>query len=427
MTAKCSKMMMALLFAASTSIALSAKANNLLPVPTPIVHSYMKDFLVSESEAQKRLEIMQMADEISNKIIEQFGVDMVAGVFFDHTPDFKVVVRTTKQGQKSRDVLSFVNQKYPNIPIEVIPNSPRNFRAIQNIITNQSKVLDKKISGFQSLGYDPSQDKLILSVYQPGAQARDLIDNYKIGKISGMDVEILLLDAPIGPAALMGGARLESSTGRCTSGFSVNDANGQPGIVTAYHCTNNGKSTQAVLTDNAGVRHSLTLQTPKASANHDMAVYLATTGTPLQATYDIYDGLSPMPIRSQGKRSELKAGGTYLCHSGVTTGFSCGTVKAINQPLPAVYIHPETKQKTQVCNTAQKQCNSTFVTLTGPSLKCAGGDSGGPVVNGTVAYGITSSCNTTEITQGKPALMYLSSLDFISELSVSIATTSTIK
>ena len=232
MTAKCSKMMMALLFAASTSIALSAKANNLLPVPTPIVHSYMKDFLVSESEAQKRLEIMQMADEISNKIIEQFGVDMVAGVFFDHTPDFKVVVRTTKQGQKSRDVLSFVNQKYPNIPIEVIPNSPRNFRAIQNIITNQSKVLDKKISGFQSLGYDPSQDKLILSVYQPGAQARDLIDNYKIGKISGMDVEILLLDAPIGPAALMGGARLESSTGRCTSGFSVNDANGQPGIVT---------------------------------------------------------------------------------------------------------------------------------------------------------------------------------------------------
>ena len=41
MTAKCSKMMMALLLAASTSIALSAKANNLLPVPTPIVHSYM--------------------------------------------------------------------------------------------------------------------------------------------------------------------------------------------------------------------------------------------------------------------------------------------------------------------------------------------------------------------------------------------------
>lgn len=242
-----------------------------------------------------------------------------------------------------------------------------------------------------------------------------------------MDVEILLLDAPIGPAALMGGARLESSTGRCTSGFSVNDANGQSGIVTAYHCTNNGKSTQAVLTDNAGVRHSLTLQTPKASANHDMAVYLATTGTPLQATYDIYDGLSPMPIRSQGKRSELKAGGTYLCHSGVTTGFSCGTVKAINQPLSAAITHPTTKQKVQVCNTTQAQCNPTFVSITGPSLKCLGGDSGGPVVNGTVAYGIVSSCNTTEIAQGKPALLYLSSLDFISELSVSIATTSTTK
>lgn len=119
-------------------------------------------------------------------------------------------------------------------------------------------------------------------------------------------------------------------------------------------------------------------------------------------------------ITTQGKRTSLKIGKSYLCHYGISTGFSCGTVTAINNRLSSQY------GTQKLCNTTRSSCNSVFISISSPELKCWSGDSGGPVIEGNTAYGIVSACNTDQIPQGKQAILYLSSLDYLSELSVAV-------
>lgn len=161
---------------------------------------YAKEYAVTTAEAKKRLEIISHSALISDIVIQKFGEDAIAGIFFQHTPDFMIVVRTTKQGQKHRDILTFAQNQLPDLPITVIPNSPRNFRSIENIISNQFLVLDKKISELQSIGYDPSTDELVISIYDPTAQSADeLAQRYNLYKIAGMKVRVLLVQDFIFP------------------------------------------------------------------------------------------------------------------------------------------------------------------------------------------------------------------------------------
>jgi streptogrisin C len=59
---------------------------------------------------------------------------------------------------------------------------------------------------------------------------------------------------------------------------------------------------------------------------------------------------------------------TYLCHYGITSGRSCGTVDT-------KYFKPV---NTNACGLQNQPCNASFVLVMGPNLACGGGDSGGP-------------------------------------------------
>lgn len=342
-------------------------------------------------------------------MIDKFGESLIAGVFFEHSPEFKIVVRTTKKGQKARDVLSFVNKEMSDLNIEVIPNSPRNFRSIENIITNQFSVLDKKVKGLQSIGYDPAKDEIVITIYDPTATSADeLQKRHKLDKLSGMSARVELAITPITVSSVGGGLRLQG-VNNCTSGFAVS-VNGQPGIVTAYHCTRNETVKNHTII-NGQSRYNLILHPPKPSANHDMAVYLAPQGTTMTPKVSLGAGILS-DIKAQGKRGNLKVGQSYLCHYGISTGFSCGTVTKINTLISAKDVNGR-----QICNTSQATCNPVFISISSPNLKCAGGDSGGPVIEGNTAYGIASSCNLQEMARGEQPVLHLSSLDYLSELS----------
>lgn len=396
-------------------------------VPKQTVESYVKDFSVSEAEALRRLNIMSNSDIITKKLIEKFGEDLIAGVFFEHEGDFKINVRTTKKGQKSRDVISFVNKELPDLNVEVIPNSPRNFRSIENIIKNQADVISKKVPGFQALGYNPSTDKIVINVYEPTIKnTNDFYSKYGLQKVSGMDTEIVFLQKPISPAMLTGGAKLSTVPNGvlgCTSGFSAFSGDGvQRGIITAYHCTVNETRKNYYLTDINGVTHALTLSPPKASANHDMALYIDPTSPAIASKID--DGSGYLTdIAARGSRSSLKPGNSYVCHSGQKTGGSCGLVTATNVTLYARSTLADGVSQVQVCKTSGTYCNPTFISITSPYLKCQPGDSGGPVWEGYTAYGITSSCNVTAQASGAQPVLYASSLDYVYELPAQFAVT----
>jgi hypothetical protein len=76
-------------------------------------------------------------------------------------------------------------------------------------------------------------------------------------------------------------------------------------------------------------------------------------------------------VTSWRNRTSTRAG-DIVCHRGEHSGYSCAEVELVD------YAPPGT-----LC---AGPCDPVWVTVAGP--KCAGGDSGGPVFSGTIAFGI---------------------------------------
>lgn len=149
------------------------------------IESYSKDFQVSTQEAERRLKVESQLDYIVQKLNEQFG-ESIASVYFDNGQDFKLVVRTTKKGNTERQIIDLTSQlsKDYSLPIDVVANSPRNFRSIQNIIKNQKSTIAKKYDGFQTIAYDPRNDAIYLSFYEPDITKQNLCTRQKTKKLT---------------------------------------------------------------------------------------------------------------------------------------------------------------------------------------------------------------------------------------------------
>ena len=77
----------------------------------------------------------------------------------------------------------------------------------------------------------------------------------------------------------------------------------------------------------------------------------------------------------------------YVCHTGRSSGMTCGTV--INTSF-----QPRYSGACWSTGGHETDCNSVFVEVKGPSLKSCGGDSGGPWYRSGTAYGIHKGSNS---------------------------------
>lgn len=177
-----------------------------------------------------------------------------------------------------------------------------------------------------------------------------------------------------------GGGRLTLGTDysliHCTSGFNVRQMDtGQTGITTAGHCENNARywssSRKSGLASLLGQRWDA-----------DQDAQWMDTGYIETAQFLDGDSLRT----TSGSVGRSNQAGDYVCHFGQRTGYSCGTVTDI-------WFDPGDTQ----CNSGP--CDAVWVKIEGPSLRCYGGDSGGPFFICTTAYGLykgQSSNGTTE-------------------------------
>lgn len=192
-----SKMFQISLLVASIFTVSSMAHAETISIDAYTAENYSKDFNVSVQEAERRLAIQSQLDYIIKKLDEQFG-DTIASVYFDNGLDFKLVVRTTKKGNAQKQVIDLTNQlsKQYELPIEVIANSPRNFKAIENIIENQKARIARQYSGFQMIGYQPQRDAIRVAFYEPDVSKQNEI-KAKLQKISGMPTIIEFIPNPI--------------------------------------------------------------------------------------------------------------------------------------------------------------------------------------------------------------------------------------
>jgi len=156
---------------------------------------------------------------------------------------------------------------------------------------------------------------------------------------------------------------------RCTAGFSVYyTGSGQRGLLTAGHCDNGG---QYAVTPNGSPSYSKSTWSELWNQTTDMQIDVLASHTPLNS---FFGTSATTATTATGTGTAWQ--GQYLCHRGVTTGYSCGYV-----------------QSTAFAPTWQGACNnttcaSTFVQVSGINLRNDHGDSGGPWFIGGTAYGI---------------------------------------
>jgi hypothetical protein len=183
------------------------------------------------------------------------------------------------------------------------------------------------------------------------------------------------VDAPVGDGHTRGGADLST----CTSGFVVrHPSNGVRGYITAGHCGNN-----QTYFEFGGTSYSTTFIDEIRDADQDVQWH--TTPHIEQPRFYASSTTSHRPLTSRRTRSQQSVGG-YVCHRGKTTGYSCGTIQT--KTFAPTY--------TNAC--PGTTCSSVWVRVSGSSLECFPGDSGGPWFLVFRAYGIykgQSSSGTT--------------------------------
>ena len=383
--------------------------------------NYAKVYNVSVNEANRRLSVMARYSDIEKELRNEFGDD-IAGVYFDSTPELlQLTVRTSRKGRTLKRVQKFLGNI--EIPVQVIPNSPRNYQSILNIIDNQGRRLARQDERIQLLGYNPRLDAISIFMYEPDLKKQEQLRNdQNLQKISGMSTEFIFIDEPIQNTALYGGAEFEKNIieggityqNPCTTGFPAT-YNGRRGFVTAAHCAdeNNPIGTPYKYKGYDGQIADMKMTVYDIYArNHDMA-FIEPLNPNILVSNQFYTDKSGMNFDTVRTPIGKSAPGTYLCHQGRTTGSSCGTVTHVNvlssartKPCPAWSLG-------QSCalTMAVMQSDKPNQWYTPEPLLVQKGDSGGPVY-GAVPFGIASA--------GAPDILIYSQLQYISELGVQL-------
>lgn len=183
--------------------------------------------------------------------------------------------------------------------------------------------------------------------------------------------------------AILDGGR---AMGGCTSGFAARRSHTSThGIVTAGHCSDSLSLNGVDLPWVTGYRNM--------SADAQFHKVPEGSGHELRSTFrcNVFGAQGNCDVSAEMPRYRMA--NNYVCHTGVRSNFSSGTVTSI-------YFRPARNSDlskapcTNSSETTQLNCNAVFVQVHGESLRSCGGDSGGPWYRGSIAYGIHRGSNS---------------------------------
>jgi hypothetical protein len=324
--------------------------------------SYAREFGVSTAEAGRRLPIQT---ELSNLAAEAQKAypDRFAGAWLEHVPEFRLVVRFT--GPDSTLDLTRVTYAAP-APVHVIANADYALHDLVAAIESLSTVVSRD---FKEMGVEVDVKAGSLRIIGPSA-----IGDEALAELSAAagGIPVKLQRTPREELLHTYGGRLltlqANGQAECTTTFSIrNVVTSVTGVLTAGHCADSLKYWQ-----DAQVGYNLTMFGQRWDGDQDWQWHTDSAGHPEIPQF--YDGVAFRDVTATSPRSEMV--GDFVCHWGIATGYSCGTVITIH------YVSVD-------CNGVP--CDPVWVRVEGSGLACYFGDSGGPFFRVTTAYGIMHS------------------------------------
>lgn len=305
----------------------------------PAVSLLMKEYGISEQEAQLRIDLQTQIITMSEQLNSESD-PAYADIYIEHEPVYKIIVAFADK----RDRKAFLDQVDPKIRRYVQLKNATKSRADVNrdLDAITASLRDAGVEYFG--GFDLPSAKFVLTVANAADVARvqgSLPASLKNDVAISVGPVPKTQAAPYGVVAgdsITGGTTVRDATNTtapyCTFGYAVNYTSGttaRRGILTAGHCT----SATMYFSVNG---HWVTLHTPivdrppTAGSKYDYKIW-ETTG--LASSNKIYfRNLNAIPeFPSSGTLSMTSITtflnqkvGMVVCKSGATTGITCGKI-----------------------------------------------------------------------------------------------------
>ena len=352
---------------------------------------YARTYALPLGEAVRRLEAQQASVPLTDRLAQDYG-DRLAGIVIDQSPDYRIVVEVAG-GAVSETAIATAPF---GVPVILRTGALATRAAILDAIRQHQAALRAALPVPPGLGLDPRTGMLLVVVQagaldEGGAEATAA----RLQAIAGVPIELRTWDS-LGSEAdanlsIAGGGRvagIDPLNGRrfvCTSGFVVTDGI-RTALSTAAHCPD-----QLGFIARDGGETPLAMIGAWGALTQDVQIHDA--GQPLAPWFYADDAARPRALTTWRNRASTRAG-DIVCHRGMRTGYSCAEI-----------AFPDYAPPGDLC---AGDCPATWVAVRGP--KCKGGDSGGPVFLGTVAFGLVKGSSTED---GTCKLYYYMSTDYL--------------
>ena len=347
---------------------------------------YAKDNGVTVDEALRRFKLQDMAGELNAELSIK-EADTLAGLWIEHTPNFKVVVLFTRN---AKEKIKPYRQKYAKLAniVEV--------RTAKISLAELGNIQEEVSSSAESMGIPVDSD---INVYENRVKVY-VVDRVQFdsavleGKLALPGcVDVITVDSLAKLAAQIYGGLSLTGTLAGTSGFAVKNSSGIKGITTAGHCGNN-QSYNGV---------SLPFKSQICGTYYDIQWHTAPGFTVTNKIQTNSSG-STMSITATMPRSQQSIG-QLVYKYGKSTGRTAGYISSIT-------FRPNTPDI--------PNAQATFIRVdntAGYSPLVIKGDSGGPWFTANTAWGSTCGYCGDD-----PNDAFYMAINYVSGIGVSVMT-----
>ncbi|GIJ58472.1 S1 family peptidase [Virgisporangium aurantiacum] len=361
------------------------------PAPSAIDEDagmYATEFGVPVAVARQRLANQPTVDAYAAELEQRFP-DRVAGIWFEHQPVYRLVVRLTTGALDAVAVPAAIGVT----PVQVRADAAASLRTVRAELDRLRPQIDRDLPGMAS-GLDVRTGEIVLHTSGAGAAtAQRSMDGARLA--SPVPVRVRTDKNTMQLNNIHGGKRLSE----CTSGFTVqHNTSGAKGFITAGHCGPN-----QVYYETATHAYHTTYQSGLWDGHHDVQWHTVPTGGNVYPRFYASSDTTPRDLTGSRGRDQQQVG-DYVCHRGRITKYSCGT------------LEDKAYAPTYGCNVGR--CANTWMFVQGSQLACYGGDSGGPWFVGNIAVGVHSLGATTGTANGDCSAAVYMAINYASDLGV---------
>ncbi|MBL1072937.1 trypsin-like serine protease [Nocardia sp. 2] len=368
-------------------MAASAQAEPAAPgLPAELIAAITRDLRISPEQYLQRSDLAQQVAAFSATAQRQYP-DLFAGAWLDESGQAIVALAGGPGIDAARKAVQDAGYTVKDVAkSETALRGEKN--AFAKWLEGQPASVASQVRG---VAVDTVNNAIAVRVDQGGLQLPGFAESARVivmaaPPVAGEDTEVQRAAdiASTGTGPIAAGDAYASIAGRmslrCSTGFNGTDGSGAVVNITAGHCNPNIAATGGgnspgvyeLVNDRAG--NQMGTFEKSILGNQDYSIVSIDNAFRDRFSNNLVRVPNAAPIAVTGVAVPVV--GAPVCKSGSRTGFSCGTVNAVDQTV---------------------QVGDRLLTQSFSANICAlPGDSGGPIVTGTLALGISSASSVAD-------------------------------